>query len=575
MAKMIPSTGPREFHSLSREDVIYHALASLPDDFYVVHSLRMVTAQNDTVQDNEADFVVFCQELGILCIEAKSGKISYRDGSWFYASGRKMKHGGPFNQASNAVYRLLDTFEEARISDVARRCKILHAVWFPSIARVDFLRANTPPEAQARLTLFKDDLLDPEPTIRRIFSLEVGNQKKETLLNDKDSDAIVRCVLCPSFDLIPSKRYRYDLEDIAFIRLLDSQQRVLNYIVDQQSAVINGPAGSGKTLIAMERARRAAKDGARVLFLCYNSLLQHELKDRLADIESIDVYTIAGFACRECNTSEPDYELLGEKLLAYSVHGGFPYRHVIIDEGQDFGISDIENAGVLTFLRELSQQADGTFYLFYDKNQLVQGSGLPAFLSEADCKLSLYVNCRNTKNIALSSIGALADPVKCKTTEAAVAGQMPKIHIAHDAEETAQIIDGEIQELKSRGIEDIVILTCKTPQRSRVSQFVQGDRWKAGRTPFYTCRRFKGLEADGVILIDVDETLWRDEGEGLPYDAKKGLMYYTGASRAKHELRVIFDIDEEGCLAILEKLGEQARRRPLQALARRFNAFIS
>lgn len=485
-----------------------------------------------------------------------------------------MKHGGPFNQASNAVYRLLDTFEEAGISDIARRCKILHAVWFPSISRANFLRANTPPEAQVKLALFEDDLSDPEPTIQRIFSMGVGNSKKETCLSDKDSDVIISRILCPCFDLIPTKRYQYDLEDLAFIRLLDSQQRVLNYIVDQQSAVINGPAGSGKTIIAIERSRQAARDGGRVLFLCYNALLQRELKNRLSDRGDIDVYTIAGFACRECGTGEADYELLGEKLLEYEEHGGFPYQHVVIDEGQDFGISDIESSCVLELLRDLTRRAEGTFYLFYDKNQLVQGSALPAFLTEADCKLSLYVNCRNTKNIALSSMGALTVPTKCKTTEAAVAGQMPKMSIAHDAESAAQIIDDEIKKFRSRGIDDIVILTCKTLQRSRVSQFVHGDRWKTGQIPFYTCRRFKGLEADAVILIDVDEALWCREDEGLPYDAKNGLMYYTGASRARHELRVIVDIDEEGCLEIIDRLGERARRRPFQTLARRLNVLI-
>lgn len=574
MARMIPSAGPREFHPLSHEDVIYQALSLLPDDYYVVHSLRMVTAKNDTVQDSEADFAVFNQELGILCIEAKSGKVGYRDGSWFYASGRKMKHGGPFIQASNAAYRLLDAFEEAGLSNVSHRCKILHAAWFPSIKRTDFFRANTPPEAQAKLALFNDDLLDPEPAIQRIFTLEVGNHKKETRLSDRDSDAIVRRILCPSFDLIPSKRYRYDLEDLAFVRLLDSQQRVLNYIVDQQSAAINGPAGSGKTLIAMERAKRAANDGERVLFLCYNSLLQRELKERLAETSGIDVYTIAGFACKECAVSEADYGLLAERLLEYSEHGGFPYRHIVIDEGQDFGIDSIEKSEVLTFLRDLVQQVDGTFYLFYDKNQLVQGSGLPAFLSDVDCKLSLYVNCRNTKNIALSSMGALTTPVKCRTTDAAAAGQMPKMSIALDAEKTALIIDREIKELNERGIDDVVILTCKTPKKSIVSQFVRDNRWKTNRTPFYTCRRFKGLEADAIILIDVDDTLWHSEGEGLPCDAKNGLMYYTGASRAKHELRVIADIDEERCLELLEKMGEQARRRPFQTLARRLNVLI-
>ena len=574
MAKMIPSIGPREFHPSSHEDVIYQALSSLPDDYTIVHSMRMVTAKSDIVKDSEADFVVFNQDFGILCIEAKSGMISYRDGSWFYASRRIMKHGGPFNQAANAVYRLLDTFEETNLFDIAQRCKILHAVWFPSINRVDFLRASTPPEAQVKLTLFKEDLLNPEPTIQRILTLEVGNRKRKTQLSDREADTIIRRILCPSFELIPSRRYRYDLEDLAFIRLLDSQRRVLNYLVDQRSAVINGPAGSGKTLIAMERARQAAKTGDRVLILCYNALLQRELKDRLADVSGIDVYTIAAFACKECNTSEPDYGLLAERLLAYSERGGFPYRHVVIDEGQDFGVSNIEDSDVLAFLLDLTQRVDGTFYLFYDKNQLVQGSGLPAFLSEADCKLSLYVNCRNTKNIALSSVGALTAPVKCETTDAAVAGRMPVMKVSCDEETTAEIIDNEIRELELLGIDDIVILTCKTPQKSVVSQFVQNDRWKGGRTPFYTCRRFKGLEADAVILIDVDETLWRAEGEGLPYDAKNGLMYYTGASRAKHELRVIVDADENGCRDIIERLGERARRRPLQTLARRLNLLI-
>lgn len=163
-----------------------------------------------------------------------------------------------------------------------------------------------------KLVLFEDDLINSEPTLRRIFSMDVGISKKETRLSDKDSDTIIRRILCSTFDLIPTKRYQYDLEDLAFIRLLDSQQRVLNYIVDQQSAVINGPAGSGKTLISVERSRRAARDGGRVLFLCDNALLQHELRKRLSDIGDIDVYTIAGFACRECGTSEADYDLLGE-----------------------------------------------------------------------------------------------------------------------------------------------------------------------------------------------------------------------------------------------------------------------
>lgn len=112
---------------------------------------------------------------------------------------------------------------------------------------------------------------------------------------------------------------------------------------------------------------------------------------------------------------------------------------------------DIENSCVLELLRDLTRQTGGTFYLFYDKNQLVQGSALSAFLSETDCKLSLYVNCRNAKNIALSSMGALTVPAERKTTEAAVAGQIPKMSIAHDAGSMTKIIDDEIKDFRSRG----------------------------------------------------------------------------------------------------------------------------
>ena len=66
MAKMIPSIGPREFHPSSHEDVIYQALSSLPDDYTIVHSMRMVTAKSDIVKDSEADFVVFNQDFGIV-----------------------------------------------------------------------------------------------------------------------------------------------------------------------------------------------------------------------------------------------------------------------------------------------------------------------------------------------------------------------------------------------------------------------------------------------------------------------------------------------------------------------------
>ena len=99
MATMIPGR-PREYDPRSRECEIYAALEQLPDDYYVVHSYTLLSTINDEVRENEADFVVFHKDRGLVCIEAKAGRVGYSDGEWRYASGRAMRHGGRSSRRS-------------------------------------------------------------------------------------------------------------------------------------------------------------------------------------------------------------------------------------------------------------------------------------------------------------------------------------------------------------------------------------------------------------------------------------------------------------------------------------------
>ena len=137
-----------------------------------------------------------------------------------------------------------------------------------------------------------------------------------------------------------------------------------------------------------------------------------------------------------------------------------------------------------------------------------------------------------------------------------------------------EFINREISALQSAGIDDIVILTCSSVTQSPLNEEVVDERWRGSDVPFYSCRRFKGLEADAVILVDINSDLWDDAELSGDYDSGDGLMFYTGASRAKHELRLVFDMSETESLAVLEKLGIQAQRKPLRSLARRLNALI-
>ena len=84
---------------------------------------------------------------------------------------------------------------------------------------------------------------------------------------------------------------------------------------------------------------------------------------------------------------------------------------------------------------------------------------------------------------------------------------------------------------------------------------------------FTTCRKFKGLEADAVILADVDEeSFFGNKGQNV-------LLYYVGTSRARLRLDILTTLDNNACLQVLEKLGKTDRvKRPQRDLARALNA---
>ena len=407
MAKMIPER-PRSFMPASLEDVMFSALERLPEEYYVIHSFRAVTVQNGVLVESETDFVIFHRRKGILCIEAKAGHVKYTDGEWFYGSGKKMTHDGPYNQASQNKWRIKDLLEHSRYKDLIGKCKILHAVWFPSVNRTELNTVVIPPEADRNITLLKEDLPNPTSSIERIFGIELPN-RVQTNLSEKDAENIVRKILCPSFDLIPSATIEHDLKKQVFHKLLSEQKCVLDFLVEQRSAVIQGAAGTGKTLIAIEKAQRHAEKGEKVLFLCYNRFLRDFIAEHNVN-EFIDCYTIDGFACKMCNTRTPDYLSLKTKLEEYYGNPDFPYKHVVIDEGQDFGQVNIEENDIIRLLEMIIMDRDddtGSFYVFYDEMQLVQGEGIPDYISNADCKLTLYKNCRNTRKIATTSVKPL------------------------------------------------------------------------------------------------------------------------------------------------------------------------
>ncbi len=580
MAIMIPKLA-REAPPESKEHFIFQQLQqNLSDDYYVFHALAYHLGEGHEDIYGEIDFTIYHPEKGILVIEAKAGRISYQQGQWCYEGGNRMKTGGPFVQSERNKYNLMKRFDTPDLQRLRDRCPILSAVCLPSYGRADIASVALPPEAHKDFILTADELENPNDFIAHIFARGASRIAVQGVWGAHDHSRILNEILCPEFNIIPTYRIEDQIKKQVFVRLLREQMMVLDFLEEQPSVAIHGAAGTGKTLVAVEKARRLARTelrGKKILFLCYNKLLKQKLREEYRHW-SIDYYTLDALKTKLCGT-DASYEDLNYRLLELEEKQQFPYQHVIIDEGQDFG----EPRGdTLDCLRDIvcSSRRDGRFYIFYDKNQLVQGRSLPSCIESADCKLGLYRNCRNTVKIATTTQRILGSEGQSMTRfmDRTLKGESVKIAIDPDEATIVQRVNQIIAKHREQdhAPDSIAILTCCTEAQSVLRQQVVEGLYQG--VPFHTCRRFKGLEADTIILLDGDLRILCEPPSNASADstheAEHRRLFYVGGSRARHQLYILAMLGDEECRELPEIRNNGSLVKVKSRIAARFAATL-
>ena len=538
MARIYPKI-ETDFHNSFGERQVFEAFKKLPDDWYVFHSVKWAERRRaGNLTWGEADFVILNQHFGILILEIKSGKISCRNGVFWqkrFDTGEEFEI-SPFEQADRSKYKILG---ELRKKHLANNCFVDKAVWFPSVE--DFEDVELPLEYKKELILTERDLEEPLEALERVF--RYYNAAEYTDLSEYDMDTILQ-ILIPEFDLVPAFNAEKNELGFRFDQLTNEQKKVLDFIDDQDSVAISGAAGTGKTFVALEMARRFAVVGSRVLFLCFNRQLRDFL-DAGNREESIKFYTI--------------HQLLGEQGMldgmdearAVAIMQDFSfveqgYRYCIIDEAQDF------DGEVLEKLVKAAKSEQIEIAVFYDRNQLIIKSIMPEILSDFDCKLTLKNNCRNTIRImetANSSMGLAPNP-----SVLSVEGTMPTLYFDPNRQTLLDRMGKVIKQYQQEGfrLQDITIITLKTIDESvlaglpRIGKVELSGQRERGKVMLTTARKFKGLESDCVIIVDYELSDINN-----PEAAR---LFYVAASRARQKLSIFTQADVDIVNAVGKEL---------------------
>ena len=350
MAVMWPKRLPGDIEKRTlrqTECEVYRRLQTeLDDSFVVYYSRPWLGLKPDGEEiDGECDFVVAHAKMGMLALEVKGGAVAYDPGGerWTSTDRWGFTHTvkNPVGQARTAKHELLRKLRHSRRWE-ARRIRARHGVILPhaSAPAVD-LGADMPKRIFCFFEDFKAGLGE---WIRRRFGDRPTDQHRTEDLG-RDGLRALEDILAKPFHLRTPLGVRLSLDDDELRTLTQQEFHILRSIADYPRVAISGGAGTGKTVLATEEARRWAESGARTLFVCFNRRLATEVHRRLQEGPPVSVMTFHRL-CKHMITqaklvlpcADSETQLLEDiypdcLLKAFEKHPEARYDAIIVDEG--------------------------------------------------------------------------------------------------------------------------------------------------------------------------------------------------------------------------------------------------
>lgn len=533
MAKMYPnyciteSPGERKLFNFLRE-------SSKMQNWIVLHSLHI--ARHISKTKGEADFVVLIPSIGIIVIEVKSHQeIKVKQGSWFFGR-ENTPHESPFKQGETAMHSIRKHLVNQ--NPIFSRIPFLNVSWFTEI---DFPKTNQM-EYQSWQVLNIADLDDAAGSL--LASMEAGvkhlgnklgiSNAFGVALNAEVMEQAVQ-LLRPDFDFAMSEKMFRSERKKDLLKFAQDQYIALDISIDNKAAIIKGAAGTGKSVLAMELARRFQTENLRVALFCFNKLLSTEISTQLSDT-SVVVSTIDSHALKIARLNSMDLpinNLEAIKQINYQdleIPENEKFDVIIIDEAQD-----VLNLSFKPILEKSLKNGltCGTWYAFgdFDAQKIYDQTDLLEFVRTQIKEVPVFTltrNCRNVIQIGHFAEGLLAFKPKWKSFLRNENNPDPQLMRIEPDEDMTPILDSVLDQCKAMGFsyDDIAFLSpleISDPQgifseSKYASKFVVGTK-KIGKISFNSISKFKGLESPCVVLLDLEQLRSWNNRDDLLYVA--------------------------------------------------------
>jgi hypothetical protein len=535
----------------SSEIKFYEACKSLNSDYHIFHSVGWISRAEGRAQDGEADFLICHPQRGFLVIEVKGGRIhaDYTSNEWssIDRNGRKHKIKNPFQQSRQGKYKVLAKLKEHKDWALLKLNGIStgHAVFFPDVDNAVSLKG---PDAPLEIIGDRSGLGQLEIWLEQVFFYWASDERTYTFkaLGSTGVNLINR-VFARVVQARPLLSAQMKMEEGERLLLTKRQIQTLDLLSRQHRVAISGGAGTGKTVLAVEKAMRLAEEGFETLLTCYNVPLSLHLEEVCRGQKNLQVLGfhklckhIVDKVCMdtgrdliaEAKASFPGlglWEHYFPLALSYALEIDHTrYDAIVVDEGQDFG-----EEYWLPIEMLLRNSSSSPLYIFHDENQNVysRASTFPADASP----ITLSFNCRNTKTIHDQAYVYYQGPY---IEGPELSGDKILVLAAPDVQRQVKKIQDYVSKLIT--VEKIPSCSIHVLLADRRNKKVYKTALERVRLPsglvwkdissrqergitVDTVAKFKGLEGDVLILWGLDK---------LPQEERRETLY-VGISRAK------------------------------------------